>query len=222
LRIPLDNYQNADWRKRINLPETLFFMEVLISHLHSIARMSPALEAHLRGILKCYVYNKGDMILKEGQVCRHILFLESGLVRVFHRCDEKEVTSWILRNEDFFISVFSFFEQKVSYENIEALEHSVCWGVDGDELQHACKEFPEFNNHQIQILRRYYERMVERTYKLGRRTPEEKYAVLLKEEPDLFLRVPLNILSTYLELPDRTFKRARSNSTPKRGKGSNR
>jgi len=186
-------------------------MQPLFLLLHAIAQMSPELEAYLRKVLKCYVFKKGTIILKEGQVCKHIFFLESGLVRVFHFREEKEVTSWILKEGDIFISVFSFFEQQPSYENIEALEDCICLGIDYKELQDTCEKYPEFNKHQIQILRKYYERMVERMFKLGRQTPEERYALLLKEEPELFQRVPLNILSTYLELAERTFKRGRKN-----------
>jgi len=182
--------------------------------------MSGGLDKHLRAILKPHNFKKGEIILKEGQICKHIFFIESGLVRVFHFREGKEVTSWILKEGDIFISVFSFFEQRASYEYIEALEDCKCWGIEYEQLTDTIEQYPEFSAHQTSILREYYERSEERRSRLARQSPEERYAWLLKEEAEFLLRVPMKILATYLELPDRSFKRGRKKNTPsgKRGR----
>ena len=38
----------------------------------------------LEEILVPLKYNKGEMILREGEVCRHIYFIDKGLIRQFY------------------------------------------------------------------------------------------------------------------------------------------
>lgn len=185
-------------------------MKPLFILLEDIALMSPALKTHFGQILRVYFFKKGEFILKEGQINTHAYFLMAGVVRIFHERGGKEVTSWILKEGDIFMSIFSFFEQKPSYENIEALEDCVCIGIDYEKLQETCEQYPEFNKHQIMLLRKYYARSEERKFKLGRQSPDERYAMLMEDESELLQRVSLIILASYLELSERTFKRARS------------
>ncbi len=179
--------------------------------LNSIAILSPELETFLHSILQPRKMLKGDYLLKEGEVCRHIYFIESGLVRIFNRLAAKETTSWFLWENDFFISVSSFFRQQPSYENIVALEDGICWGISFDQLREICNRFPEFNTHRIAITELYYARSEDRQYKMLRQSPEERYALFVEHETELLGRVPINLLPSYLDVPPRTFDRIRSN-----------
>lgn len=186
-------------------------MEPLFIFLNAIARLSPELEAHLRRILQCRKFTKDEFILREGYVSNFIYFIESGLVRIFNFHNDAEVTSWFLKEGNIFISVLSFFLQQPSYENIVALEDCICWCITFEQLEETMRLFPEFEKHHGRILRQYYCMLQERQFKLGRQTPLERYTVLEKEESELLQRVPMNMLHTYLQMSERTFRRARSN-----------
>jgi CRP-like cAMP-binding protein len=179
--------------------------------LNTIAVLSPELEARLRSVLQCRKFLKGEYILKEGMICQHIYFMESGLVRIFNRLTARETTSWFLKEDDFFISVSSFFRQQPSYENIVALEDCICWGISYDQLQALCLEFPEFKTHRIAITELYYARSEDRKYKMLSQTPEKRYAFFVENEQELLSRIPVNLLPSYLDVPLRTFARIRSN-----------
>jgi len=85
--------------------------------------MSTELEARVLGALEFIKRSKKDFFLREGEINTHIYFLLSGLVRIYHLTfDDKEVTSWLLKEGNIFISVYSFFQQEPSFENIVALE----------------------------------------------------------------------------------------------------
>ena len=49
----------------------------------------------LESILVCHKYAKGEMILKEGDVCRNIYYLDRGLIRQFYFRENKELTEHI-------------------------------------------------------------------------------------------------------------------------------
>jgi len=193
-------------------------MEQLFILFNGIRKMSPQLIAHLRKILKRKVFKKGEFMLMEGQTSNYIYFLESGLVRIYH-IDRKEVTSWLLPEGHIFMSVSSFFEQHPSYENIVALEDCVCWCISYRELEEALELFPEFERHHGRILRNYYGFSELRRFRLADQDIFERYAMLEEKEPKLLQRVPHNILWTYLQMSDSSFKRARDQYYANKRKG---
>jgi CRP-like cAMP-binding protein len=186
-------------------------MEKLFLLLNTIAEISPALRDLLRSSLQCRIFSKGDYILKEGQIASHIYFLESGLIRIFTLPFGREVTSWFLKEGDIFISVSSFFRQAPSYENIVALEDCTCWGISYGQLQHVCLSHPEFNAHRIAITERYYCQSEDRHHNMLSQPPQERYAHLIENEPELLTRIPLHLFPSYLDVSQRTFDRMRSN-----------
>src|SRR3954447_17616767 len=99
-------------------------MEELLEYLNSIYPLSINLRARLDDVLKEKVANKKELLLKQGQISKHIYFIKSGLIRCFYLKDSKEVSSWFMHDGDIIISVESFFMQKVSVENIQVLADS--------------------------------------------------------------------------------------------------
>jgi len=184
-------------------------MQQLFDFLNAIAALSPALRVHIERILVRKEFKKGEFIVREGQICGYIFFLESGLVRIYNTTSSKEVTTWFLKEGNLFISVDSFFGQWPSLENITAMEDCVCWGISFRQLEEILEKFLEFQKHHGMILRNYYMFSQRRQLRLASQTSLERYTTLEVEESWLLERVPMNILWTYLQLSERTFKRAR-------------
>jgi len=183
----------------------------LLNYLHAVDRMSPGLEDRVLEALEFTKRVKKDFFVREGETNTHIYFLLSGLVRIYHlTLDDKEVTSWLLKEGNIFISVHSFFLQQPSFENIVAMEDCEAVGFSFRTLNDICRTHPEFNKHQIAIMRRYYAHSEEMKFKLARQKPLQRYEMLLKEEPELLQRVSLPILASYLNMSESTLKRARS------------
>lgn len=184
-------------------------MEALFVLLNAIAPLSPELEAYLRSIIRCKIFNPEDIILHAGQVCNHIYFIESGWIRQFITVDGKETTTWILTAGDIFISVESFFERILSEEAIQALTRLVVWGITHAELEEACRRFPEFRIHYIQIKKKYYSFSERHRKDILSLSPEKKYAQLIENKPEILEHVPLKHIYSYLGLSQSTFERAR-------------
>src|ERR1700735_2055345 len=97
-------------------------MEELIFMLNRIYPLSAGLEAHLRSIIRQQLFQKGDFLLRIGEVSPDILFLRSGLVRSYYVYRNREVSNWFMREGDICVSILSFFEQTPAVDNIIALE----------------------------------------------------------------------------------------------------
>lgn len=181
--------------------------------LRVISNVGPATDGLKGAIAKCAkmeVYKKNAVLLKEGHVCRHIHFIEEGLARAFYYKDQKEYTSWFMDENNLIISVFSFFSQKPSYENIQLLEDSSIVSLDYDNLQQLYRQYPEFNYIGRILTEQYYTISEERTKSLRTLSAHERYIQLMEVFPSLFNRVPLQYIASYLGMSRETLSRIRA------------
>jgi CRP/FNR family transcriptional regulator, anaerobic regulatory protein len=173
-------------------------MEKLFVHLNTIAPLSSQLVDHLRSILVRKTFHKGEIILRKGQVCHRISFLESGLLHIFTREETKEFTAWILKEMAIFISVDSFFDQVPSLEFIQALEDCITWSISFKELEEARRLYPEFNLHYNTIKQFYYNFSTQRERLFKSSDTRQRYEYQMAKDADLILRTPVKIMASYL------------------------
>ncbi|MGI8950769.1 MAG: Crp/Fnr family transcriptional regulator [Chitinophagaceae bacterium] len=185
-------------------------MRELILYLSSIHPVSAKLQEYLLSILKTKILSKKSYLLKAGQICNHIYFIEKGLVRCFYVEGEKEVCSWFMKEADVIISVESFYLQKPSYESIQALEDCILHYIDYNELQFIYHNYIEFNFIGRVLTEKYYTLSEQRLYSLRMRKAPERYALLLHNFPELIQRVSSTHLASYLGLSLETFSRIKS------------
>ena len=191
----------------------LICMELLIAYLNSIKPLSADLEAWLRKHLRKIRFKKGDFILRDGQVCDNIYFLEVGLIRIFQMIQKKtgveEMTTWIQKEGEIFISIVSFFDRVPSPEMIEALEDCFAWYISFSELEKATELYPEFNYHASRIKSIYHsinhERVLARMLDL-----KERYNQFLDKQPWLLERVSNNHLASYMGISLSAFYKIRN------------
>jgi hypothetical protein len=58
--------------------------------------------------------------------------------------------------------------------------------------------FPKYKTFHIEKIQRSYFATLKRTTLAKTGTPEERYLLLLKEQPGLFQRIPLHYIASYL------------------------
>lgn len=154
---------------------------------------------------------KKEKLLKIGQISKSIYFVYTGAIRSFHLNPKgDEVTSWLLFENEIAISVFSFFSQKPSFEEIEALEDCVLLRLNIDKLQQLYVDFPSFNYIGRILTEQYYIRSEEKAISLRTLTAKERYNQLLKKRPDIFKRVSLGHIASYLGITQHTLSRLRT------------
>lgn len=150
-------------------------MDELLAYLDSIFPLSSELRDHLRGIVYRRETKRKDMLLRPGNVCRELYFIESGLVRGFHLKRGDEVNNWLVKEGEICIDVLSFFRQRPTSNFIQTLENGVLWGVRHDDLQATYLQFLEFNIVRAKITELYYMMSEERAYCLNQLNARERY-----------------------------------------------
>ena len=185
-------------------------MEALFTLLNSIHPLSEGLVNHLAQTLKTRTIAKKQYLLRAGHISRQICFIESGLLRCFYEHGDTEVSSCFMKEGDVIVSVESFFKQKPSYESIQALEETTVHYISYDELQFIYKNFLEFNFVARVLAEHYYTLSEQRLYSLRMQRSQERYEHLIKNFPEIILRVPSKFIASYLGISEETLSRIKS------------
>jgi CRP-like cAMP-binding protein len=185
----------------------------LLNYLNSLHPLSQGANDYLLENLKTIEIPKKQFLLKQGKICYSIYFVKKGLLRCFYIKDDKEISSWFMKETDVIISVESFFNQSVSYENIQALEDCILYYIDYYELQCLYNTFPEFNFVGRALTEKYYQLSEQRLYSLRMQRAFEKYNFLMDHFPQIIQRVPSKYIASYLGITEETLSRIRALKT---------
>lgn len=166
----------------------------------------------LESILVPKRYSKGEMILKEGEVCENIYYIDKGLVRQFYFKNNKELTEHIGSDGEIFMCIESLFKEEPTRLQIEALEPSSIYLIPKHRLEQVA-----LHNVNIQIL---YRKILEESLIISQihadllrfETAQNRYLRLCKMKPQVVLRAPLVYIASYLQMTPETLSRVRAAS----------
>ena len=164
----------------------------------------------LESILVPRKYAKGEAILKEGDVCRDILYIHTGLVRQFYHKKGRMLTEHIGVDGTIVMCIESLFREEPTILQMEAIEPSVCYALPKKKLEEVA-----LHNVNIQIL---YRKILEESLILSQvhadlvrfETAQNRYKRLRKLMPKVVQRAPLNYIANYLQMTPETLSRVRS------------
>ena len=151
---------------------------------------------------------RGEIILKEGEVCRHLSFLESGLLRYFIVKDGEERNKFFTIAPYLFTSQYSFNNQTPAKETIQTIEDSVIWEITLEENRQLLQlsSWNQFARKITQEVQFFTEEILE---ELQTETAENRYIKLLNNQPELLQRIPLKHLASYLGIAPQSLSRIR-------------
>ena len=163
----------------------------------------------LESILVPLKFAKGEMILKEGEVCRDIYFIDHGLVRQFYYKNGKEVTEHLGEDHSIFMCIESLFKEEPTRLQVEALEQSIIYALPKEKL-----EVVALHSVNIQMM---YRKILEESLIISQihadlmrfETAQDRYMKMCKLYPQVVLRAPLVYIANYLQMTPETLSRVR-------------
>lgn len=185
-------------------------MDSLINHIQQFQQLSTASQKAIQDCFRQKIFAKNDFLLKEGKVCKHLYFLESGLLRGFYNIDGKEITHWFGFENDFVTSFHSFITGEPAVENIQFLEGSIVWEITKENLEKLLNEFHEIERLVRIAYEKYYIRLEERFVNAHFNTATERYNKLVEKAPHIINRVQLGHIASYLGISQETLSRIRN------------
>jgi CRP/FNR family transcriptional regulator, anaerobic regulatory protein len=155
-------------------------------------------------------FNKGDYLLREGQIADEYFCLENGLIRSFAVSSEgKEVTTRFISPNEIVIEVASLFLRIPTKENIRALTDCVCWRISLENFQHLFDSIHGFSEWGRTWMSGELFKIKERSLSMITDSATDRYLELQREHPEIILQAPLKYIASYLGITDTSLSRIR-------------
>lgn len=155
---------------------------------------------------------KKHILTSSFQKDKNFYFMEKGIARSYCVINGKEATSWFSMEGDIVFSTNNFYGyvKGYEYEMVQLLENSILYAIPVKELEKLFFSNIEIANwsrilHQDAFIANE-KRLISRLYE----TAEERYIELLKTRPELFQRVNLGYIASYLGISQVTLSQLRN------------
>lgn len=190
--------------------------DIFKQYLDSKIALTTEESAYIRSFCILKRLRKKQYLLQEGDVWKYNAFITKGCLRTY-AVDERgnehiiafAVENWWTGDRE------SLLLGEPSKFNIDAIEESEVILITKSNFAILCKAIPAFNDMVNAILQRSFIASQNRIHASISYSAEEKYLNFLNIYPGLALRIPQNMIASYLGITPETLSRVRS-QTPKR------
>ncbi|PAM96465.1 cyclic nucleotide-binding protein [Flavobacterium sp. IR1] len=141
------------------------------------------------------------VLLEEGEVAKKLFIIEKGCVRVWFNNNGKDLTTQFFFENQSVASIESFMKKFPSSVVIETIEPAVLWWISKNNLDIILKEIKEIPD----LRDRLFDMLFERTFDYMKHfvsfikdSPTQRYLALIKERPQVVVRVPQHYIASYL------------------------
>jgi len=165
-------------------------------------------------ILECFklirIKNK-EYFLREGEICKQIGYVQKGCFSYYRLLDNGKKSIIEFAFEDWWIGdLESFLNRKPSATFFQALEDAELLCISRNDFERMMETSAAFRYIFNQKTQKAYLKSLERTPKDKSESAEEKYMRMLKEYPQIILRVPHYDVAAYLGITAESLSRIRS------------
>jgi CRP-like cAMP-binding protein len=152
---------------------------------------------------------KGETVLKQGLICKTIMFIERGYLRTFIVKDGIEINTDFTFEGNFTTNLKSLRSGSTSDTTIKAEEKTTIFEFDKNKLLELYKVSAEIESFGRKLLEQLLIAQEEHANLFKLYSSTERYQYLKTNRPDLFQRVSLSQLASYLGVTRETLTRIR-------------
>ena len=155
------------------------------------------------------ILKREEFLKKANSVDTNIYFIEKGSVRVFFKEELEEHTLYFGYKESIITALDSFFSNKNSELEIEALKKTEVSYVSKKEFLKFISYHEEYQKLWYKVLEEIIVHQAEREKDLLISSPIKRYQKVLKRKPELFQEIPNKYIASYLRMTPETLSRAK-------------
>lgn len=159
-------------------------------------------------------YPKGDHLLRIGQYCRYVAFLNKGLImNTFLSQEGKEVICTFFLENEFFTYVESLNNNIPSHKNFIAVEDCQVAMIEKTDLPKIFAIHPGFETLFNNMILEGFQKMLLYEEVKRTQTAEERYRHIQTNYPQLLEKAPLKYIAGYLGVEPPSLSRLRKRLT---------
>lgn len=160
--------------------------------------------------LSVLVFPKKHLLVKEGKTSKQVFWIVSGAVRSFYIHNGKEINTWFAFENEIAGSLRNY-TGRPSRESVELLEESTLIALNIEGLQRLSKMNVELAHFIHAGILEYALYLEDKVYHIHLKSARERFKALLEHEPEVFQRVSLTHIASFLGISRETLSRLRAN-----------
>jgi len=185
-------------------------INILFKHIGEKVQLCEEDKVIIQTFFKEKKLRKRQLLLEQGEVCRYLSFISSGLMRTYNVDEKGNEHMSIFGWEGWWLSDFnSFLTGETSVFSIDAIEPTELLMISLADYESLTLAVPLMDRY-FRIL--YQNSLITKEKRLLssiKHTAEEKYLQLADTNPEILKRVPQNLIASYLGIAPETLSRIR-------------
>jgi CRP-like cAMP-binding protein len=184
-------------------------MDLLIENIRTRVPLSAADEKIIKNLFHKKIIKKDKHLLEEGQVCRHLFFIENGLVRYYLSNNGEEQTNYFNKEGEWVCDYPSFLPKVPTTVNIQTLESTIAWVISYDDLQkfyHEVRHGERFGRLGIEQV---FINVIQQVTSLYADKPQVRYQKFMQAYFDIAQRIPQYYIASYIGVKPQSLSRIR-------------
>ncbi len=155
---------------------------------------------------------KNEFLLMQGEICKDLIFVQNGCLRLYYLQEDVEVSVWFALKHSSAIEIYSFISETPTNNYLQAIEDSEIFYLPKIELNKLYQTHPKMQ----EMMRKFWEdvilHLLERFTALQRDSAEKRYLDLLNK-PELLQTIPQKYLASFIGVTPTSLSRIKKNIT---------
>lgn len=187
------------------------FMKNIIASITSLISIEKETLDILTGHLHPMQVKKKTVLIKPAVKDDNVYIIEKGIARAYLVINGKEVTSWFSKEGELLFSTNSFYGETEGYENerVQILEDATLYYIPISDLEMLCSRYIEISNWLRLLHQKAFVEMERRLIYRLYMSAEERYHDFYAKKPEIFQRVNLSYIASYLGISNVTLWKLR-------------
>lgn len=184
-------------------------MDLLIENIRTCVAVSAADEKIITSLFRKKVIKKDEHLLEEGRVCRHLFFIEKGLVRYYLSNNGEEQTNYFNKEGEWVCDYPSFLPKEPATVNIQTLENTTAWMISYDDLQKFYQEVTHGERFGRIGIEQVFINVIRQMKSLYTDKPQVRYQKFMQAYFDIAQRIPQYYIASYVGVKPQSLSRIR-------------
>lgn len=184
--------------------------DLLFRHFEKYIRLTDSLKNELINRVHFKTFKKGTLLHNADNICTTSYFIQKGLLRTYFLKDGREVSEFFSEEGEWINSTRSFIERKQDIYYIDAIENVEVYCLNVDDLVYLFNNYPEMERYSRLSMGTVLGHLMERIVSLRFTTAHDKYVHFRETYNNVYHRIPLGMIASYLGITQETLSRIRA------------
>lgn len=184
--------------------------EDIFAHFEKFIKLSENLKSELSQRIYPVVFQKGELILDANNISKKSYFISKGILRTYFIKGGKEISEYFSGKNEWVNSPKSFIQREKDIYYIDAIENTEAYFINVNDLVYLFDNFPEMERYARLSMGTVFGHLMERITSIRFTSAKERYNHFQKTYFNIYHRIPLGMVASYLGITQETLSRIRA------------